>query len=341
MDGDCPMSEAMLLSLDLYFSTQHRCTMKIQPLARYQNTTLATLLVLSSMVGCSRSAPAAVMPSPTTSSSTEQGLEGYWIRTSDSHRNAVIRVQKSGRGDYSATLLWAPTSMSSYGFSAGDLKWRDVVSSGGDASEFTGQDLMRFTDGSYEYEDSSIVLISEDRILERGNSSKTYYQRIRPDSAEMSYVDYGLGILAIEREQPTQALDAFQRMGRRKTKDADVLNAAAWVLATSRDSQLRSPKLALELSKQACELTSSRNAMFLDTLAAAYAASGNFDQAVETQKQALKELETLTQDGPSKTKTWALNASGSFLGPAFFYAEQKPSWQKRLGMYAEGKPYLE
>ena len=316
--------------------------MKMKPHSCHRNSLLVALLVLTSVAGCSRSAPAALLPNPPAARSTEQGLEGYWIRTSESHRSAVIRVQKSGRGDYSATLLWAPLSMTSYGFAPGDLKWRNVVPSGVDDSEFTGQDLLRYQDGNYEYEETSIVLISEDRILERDNNNKTYYQRILPDSSEMSYVDYGLARIAMEREQSSKAMEAFQRIGKRQTKDADVLNNAAWILATSRDSQLRSPKLALKLSKQACELTASKNANFLDTLAAAYAAAGDFEQAIDTQKLALEELETLREEGRSVTKTWVGIANDDFLfAPSYVYAENKPEFRERLQLYTEGKAYLE
>ena len=42
----------------------------------------------------------------------------------------------------------------------------------------------------------------------------------------------------------------------------------------------------LELAEKACELTNYRMPEFLDTLAATYAATGNFDKAIETAQKA-------------------------------------------------------
>ena len=43
----------------------------------------------------------------------------------------------------------------------------------------------------------------------------------------------------------------------------------------------------MTLAEQACELTNHRVAAYLDTLAAAYAAAGQFDNAVTTAEQAI------------------------------------------------------
>jgi len=50
---------------------------------------------------------------------------------------------------------------------------------------------------------------------------------------------------------------------------------------------VRRPDEAIRLAERAAELTQYQNAVFLDTLAAAYAAAGRFDQAVKTAQGAL------------------------------------------------------
>jgi tetratricopeptide (TPR) repeat protein len=60
-----------------------------------------------------------------------------------------------------------------------------------------------------------------------------------------------------------------------------LLNNFAWVLATSPDDKLRDGARAVKLAAQACELTQYKQAYILSTLAAAYAETGDFDNAVK------------------------------------------------------------
>lgn len=73
---------------------------------------------------------------------------------------------------------------------------------------------------------------------------------------------------------------------------ADPLSAAAtnnlaWRLATARDAGLRAPAEALALARQAAALTERSNPEVLDTLAAAHAASGDFESAAATLGEAI------------------------------------------------------
>jgi serine/threonine protein kinase len=92
------------------------------------------------------------------------------------------------------------------------------------------------------------------------------------------------------------------------------LNNLAWVLATGPD-EIRDGKQAIALATRACELTAWKQPVFLDTLAAAYAEVGKFDQAVEFQKKAL-----------------AFPAFEKLYGS---------SVRKRLALYIQKKPYRE
>ncbi len=65
-------------------------------------------------------------------------------------------------------------------------------------------------------------------------------------------------------------------------------NGLAWVLATTRYDQLRDAATAVAEANRA--ITLARTASTLDTLAAAYAASGDFEKAVATQRDAIAAL---------------------------------------------------
>jgi tetratricopeptide (TPR) repeat protein len=72
--------------------------------------------------------------------------------------------------------------------------------------------------------------------------------------------------------------------------DAFTLNGLARVLASCPDASLRDGKMAVELATRACELNKWTGASFLDTLAAAYAETGDYTAAVRWQREAIAKL---------------------------------------------------
>jgi spermidine synthase len=64
------------------------------------------------------------------------------------------------------------------------------------------------------------------------------------------------------------------------------MNEVAWILATG-DARVRDPAAAVRLAERAAELTQRRQPLVLDTLAAAYAAAGNYDRATGAAQEAV------------------------------------------------------
>jgi tetratricopeptide (TPR) repeat protein len=65
------------------------------------------------------------------------------------------------------------------------------------------------------------------------------------------------------------------------------LNNLAWIRATSPDPFQRDGAKALELAKEANQLSGGKDPVFVRTLAAAYAENGQFTEAIETAQRAL------------------------------------------------------
>ena len=65
-------------------------------------------------------------------------------------------------------------------------------------------------------------------------------------------------------------------------------NSLGWIKATSKDEEFYNPGEALKFARQACELSEYQNPGMLDTLAAALAANGQFEEAAETIGKALQ-----------------------------------------------------
>jgi tetratricopeptide (TPR) repeat protein len=105
----------------------------------------------------------------------------------------------------------------------------------------------------------------------------------------------------------------FEKAAQMSPRDYDALVSFAWFQATCPDDSLRNGKEALEKSKRACDLSRWQHSDAVDTLAAAYAEIGDFDNAVKYQTQ-------------------AINMKG-------VYAFKRKRMQERLELYRQHKPY--
>jgi hypothetical protein len=86
----------------------------------------------------------------------------------------------------------------------------------------------------------------------------------------------------------TNAISICRETIRSNPKDDWGYNLLAWIESTCADSSVRDGKEAVSLATKACELTRWQELSWIDTLAAAYAESGDFQRAIEFQEQALR-----------------------------------------------------
>ena len=106
-----------------------------------------------------------------------------------------------------------------------------------------------------------------------------------PTNAAILYMQRGSANLEIGRH--AAALADYDKSRQLRPGEPLAHNDAAWLRATAPDAALRNGKLAVQQATRACELAKWKHPFFIDTLAAAYAETGEFDRAVQLQKKAI------------------------------------------------------
>ncbi len=89
------------------------------------------------------------------------------------------------------------------------------------------------------------------------------------------------------KQEFQRAIDDYNTAIRLEPNSAVSNDELAWLRATCPDEKFRDGAAAVRLATRACELSGWATAKKLETLAAAYAESGDFDQAVTYQQKAL------------------------------------------------------
>jgi len=125
----------------------------------------------------------------------------------------------------------------------------------------------------------------------------------------------GLAAAFSRQGKTDQAVEYYTEAIRRKPDWVFPINNLAWIRATHKEAKFRNPKEAIRLAERACELTKYKNLSILDTLAAAYAAAGQFSYAVATAQKALDMVK------PSNSQL-------------------KTAIQSRLRLYKADQPYI-
>ena len=107
--------------------------------------------------------------------------------------------------------------------------------------------------------------------------------RLDPSSDQ---AHYNLGAALNMLGRRGEALEAFRRALANNPRSDGAMVDAAWILATAPEERMRGGQEALRLAQQAIALAG-EDATALDTLAAAYAETGQFERAVQAAERAI------------------------------------------------------
>ena len=133
--------------------------------------------------------------------------------------------------------------------------------------------------------------------------------RLQPNNP---HLHHSLGAALLAHADRKEAAVELRTALKSMQKDPAECNEVAWTLATSPGANQRYGSIAVEFAMRACELTDWKNPVYLDTLSAANAESGDFTAAVKWQTKAIELLEDV---------------------------KEKEDYRKRLKLYQERKPY--
>jgi tetratricopeptide (TPR) repeat protein len=127
------------------------------------------------------------------------------------------------------------------------------------------------------------VYISADSFSKAAGILETAL-KLEPNSATLHN---GLGNALLSEGKFKEAIGEIKRSLEIEPNNPDAKNNLAWILATCPDANMRNPSDAIRLAQEACIATNYKKASKLDTLGAAFASAGRFDEAIETAQKAL------------------------------------------------------
>jgi hypothetical protein len=127
-----------------------------------------------------------------------------------------------------------------------------------------------------------------------------------------------LGVALAEAGRTEEAMEQYREAARRDATDPALLNNVAWELATHPTEAYRDGPRAVAFAEEVDRVTGGRWPMFVDTLAAAYAEAGRFEEAVRTQERAI--AGAMKEDSKSDE-------------------DEIKGFRERLELFKQGKPY--
>jgi tetratricopeptide (TPR) repeat protein len=127
-------------------------------------------------------------------------------------------------------------------------------------------------------------------LLQQGkvDDAITHYEQALEINPGYGKASSNLATALLQQGRVAEAIARLQLALKVGPTDPSIQNNLAWLLATCPDASLRDGPKALRLARQANELTGGKNPVFLHTLAAAFAETGQFTEAAQYAQKGLE-----------------------------------------------------
>jgi len=127
-----------------------------------------------------------------------------------------------------------------------------------------------------------VVLLDKNRV-EEATAQFQEAARLQPTN---TIANYQLALIHQGRKETRAAIACYRQALKAQPDWPESLNNLAWILAANPDATLRNGAEAVTLAERACKLTDYQEAIFVGTLAAAYAEAGRLPEAVSSAEKA-------------------------------------------------------
>jgi tetratricopeptide (TPR) repeat protein len=138
------------------------------------------------------------------------------------------------------------------------------------------------------YNTLALVLVQKGKL---DDALEAYQKAIDANPQYVQAYDNMFSLL-MNRHMYGEAIRVLRSGTRSMPDNAEIANNLAWLLATCRDGELRNGSEAVQLALRACQKTDFKKFGYLDTLAAAYAETKDFEKAVQAIDRAIVLAET-------------------------------------------------
>jgi cytochrome c-type biogenesis protein CcmH/NrfG len=139
-------------------------------------------------------------------------------------------------------------------------------------------------DNSPAHENLAKALLQKGRVAE----ALIHYRKLlelQPDNMEVHNI---VGTVLVQQGHLAEGVDEWQKVLTVEPDNGNATSNLAWVFATSPDQSIRNGARAVQLAEQAVRISGGRIPMLFRTLAAAYAESGRFPEAIQTAQRGIE-----------------------------------------------------
>jgi tetratricopeptide (TPR) repeat protein len=153
-------------------------------------------------------------------------------------------------------------------------------------------------------------------LLQKGEVANAliHYQKLlelQPDNIEVHNI---VGTVLVQQGRIREGVEEWEKVLTIQPDNGNAMSNLAWVLATSPDASVRNGAKAVQLASEALRISGRRIPILFRTLAAAYAETGQFSQAIQTAQEG---VDLANSQGNSGLAT-------ELQGNITLYQEQRP-----------------